>query len=193
MTQVYNYFALPPAQREFCNVATRIAGESLLVAPADLETFAARSLQSLEAVFEDFHRAYEQYRVSVAMWDASYGTPQVVNPASYTGAAYYTPADQGFGPEPRGEPVFISEPVVESSGNALLAGPAEYSVVETGPMIETGPAFETSTGIGTESVTDPDPIIAAQPFALQSEAGEPASGPVFVSNPVVEAVPDDDG
>jgi hypothetical protein len=179
MTQVYNYFALPPAQRQFCDVSTRIAGESLVVAPADLETFAARSLQSLEAVFEDFYRSYEHYRVNVAMWDARYGTPQVVNPASYTGPAYYTPADQGFGPEPRGEPEFISEPVVESSGDAVPAATAEYSVIETGPMIQAAP------------VTGPEPVIAAQPITTQPEAGDPATGPVFVSNPVVEAVPND--
>jgi len=124
MTQVYNYFALPPAQSQFCNVATRIAGESMQVAPDDLASFAARSLPSLEAVFEDFYRAFEQYRVDVTLWDARYGTPQEVNPASYTGAAYYTPADQGFGPEPRGEPEFISEPIVGSVAGSPSTKPA---------------------------------------------------------------------
>lgn len=123
MTQVYNYFALPPAHGQFCKVATRVAAESMQVAPAGLGTFAGRGLQELEAVFEDFYRSFEQYRVDVANWDARYGTPQVVNPASYTGAAYYTPADQGFGPEPRGKPVFISEPVVESTVGAPAPKP----------------------------------------------------------------------
>lgn len=139
MTQVYNYFALPPAHNEFCNVAARVAGELMLVESGDLETFAARGLQAFEVVFEDFYRAFEQYRVNVALWDARYGSPQVVNPASYTGAAYYTPADQGFGPEPRGKPDFISEPVVESTSAQPAAGPVQYPVIEGAPAAEAAP------------------------------------------------------
>lgn len=178
MTQVYNYFALPPAHDKFCDEATRVAGELMLVESGGLKTFALRSLPSLEAVFDDFYRAFEQYQVNVAMWDARYGVPQVVNPASYTGPAYYTPADQGFGPEVRGEPVFISEPVVEDPTGMQPAGPAPYSVVEGIPAPARAP------------IPASDPVIIGQPLMQQADPAGPASPPVFVSNPVVEAAPD---
>jgi len=165
MTQVYNYFALPPAQNEFCRAASLIANESLMVAPDDLEVFAVRSLQTLEGVFEDFYRSYEQYRVNVAMWDARYGEPTSVNPASYTGPAIYTPADQGFGPEQTGAPIFISEPMVEGA-----AGP---EIVE--PSSDVRPSF------GLEA--RPPQLGPAQ------VPGDPA----FVSEPVVEPIPGSDG
>ncbi len=113
------------------------------------------------------------------MWDARYGSPQAVNPASYTGAAYYTPADQGFGPEVRGEPVFISEPVVEGPTGGQPAEPAPYSVVEGTPA----PALQPIPGS--------DPVIIGPPLTQQAEPVGPVSDPVFVSNPVVEAAPDD--
>lgn len=179
MTQVYNYFALPPAIDEFCNVATRIAAESLLVEPADLETFAGRGLQSLEAVFEDFYRSYEQYRANVAQWDAQYGTPEVVNPNSYAGPAYYTPADQGFGPEVRGEPEFISEPIVEGPNTPPTALPGDLPAAaasDTAQPLFADPAVSAAT---VEPATDTPP------------AGVPSPDPVFVSNPVVSPIPDE--
>ncbi len=196
MTQVYNYFALPPAIDEFCNVATRVADESLLVASADLETFAARGLQSLEAVFEDFYRSYEQYRVNVAMWDARYGPPQAVNPASYTGAAYYTPADQGFGPEVRGEPVFISEPVVERPDTAPTASPgvsSETALTAAPPTVETGSTVTPSIFADPTASSSPSAGISSDDTTVADAPanGVPASETIFVSNPVVAPIPDE--
>jgi len=82
MTQVYNYFALPPARKALCDTSLAVAQESLLVAPADLDSFAARSLPRIEAVYEDFFRAYEQFRLDVARWDAAYGPPVVQTASS---------------------------------------------------------------------------------------------------------------
>jgi len=73
MTQVYNYFALPPARGEFCNVARQIANEFAQAQPEDAKAFAASNLPRIEAVFQNFFRAYEQYRVASAAWDARYG------------------------------------------------------------------------------------------------------------------------
>jgi len=74
--------------------------------------------------------------------------------------------------------VFISEPVVESADGAPLAEPAPIAVVETAPVPETEP--QSAAG----------PFIGAQPVTQQPQVDGPSSEPVFVSNPVVESVPD---
>ncbi len=109
MTQVYNYFALPPAQHEFCVTATRIADELPLVAAADLESFSVRSLQSFEAVFEDFYRSYERYQSDLAQWDARYGSLQSANPATFAANASY---GTGTTSEQADKTDFVSGPLV---------------------------------------------------------------------------------
>jgi hypothetical protein len=80
MTQVYNYFALPPAQADFCGTAQAIATEFLAAPPASASDFAAANLPRYEAVFQEFFRQYQQYEVDSAAWDerwgAMYGTSQ---------------------------------------------------------------------------------------------------------------------
>ncbi|MBU1254405.1 MAG: hypothetical protein KKE69_08420 [Alphaproteobacteria bacterium] len=73
MTRVYNYFALPPAQENFCDVALAVSSEALAPEVTDLELFAAQALPRIEREFETFFSAYEQYRTDLAAWDARYG------------------------------------------------------------------------------------------------------------------------
>ena len=73
MTQVYNYFALPPTLPRLCDASLAISGELATVAPAGLDSFAAGALPRLEGVFDDFFGAFDQYRISVAQWDVQYG------------------------------------------------------------------------------------------------------------------------
>lgn len=72
MTQVYNYFALPPTLPRFCDAALAVSGELAAVKPGKYDAFAATALPRLDAVFEDFFRAFEQYRADAAAWDAQY-------------------------------------------------------------------------------------------------------------------------
>lgn len=72
-TQVYNYFALPPTLPKFCNAAMDMSAASLSVPRGQLDNFAANQLPRLEAVFDEFYRSFEQYKVDVAAWDAQYG------------------------------------------------------------------------------------------------------------------------
>jgi hypothetical protein len=72
MTQVYNYFANPVTLRAFCDASLAMSREAQLVAPAQLSTFSATELPKIEQVFEAFFRAYEQYRIDAANWDARY-------------------------------------------------------------------------------------------------------------------------
>lgn len=86
MTQVYNYFALPPTLRNFCDASLVMSQESLAIVPAQLDVFSARWLPELEAVFEQFFLSYDAYRIAAAQWDAQYGrvygkqsAPQTIN------------------------------------------------------------------------------------------------------------------
>jgi len=74
MTQVYNYFALPPARADFCNVAVQIANEFQAAQPDDPKAFAVSALPRYETVFQNFFREYEAYRVASAAWDSRYGS-----------------------------------------------------------------------------------------------------------------------
>lgn len=81
MTKVYNFYAFPPTLNRFCDAALIVARESLIVKPLELTAFAQRSLVTLDLVFENFYRSYEQYRVDAAAWDARYAPVPVVPPA----------------------------------------------------------------------------------------------------------------
>lgn len=51
MTQLYNYFAWPPAQEAFCREAMAVAQEAEGVQPGDFETFSVRALTRLDGAF----------------------------------------------------------------------------------------------------------------------------------------------
>ncbi len=73
-TEVYNYFTLPAARREFCNVAQSLATDYLTTQPEDFALFAVNGLTQYEVAFERFYTAYEQYELASAEWDARYGS-----------------------------------------------------------------------------------------------------------------------
>lgn len=87
MTQVYNFYALPPTLLNFCDAALAVSGESQSVKPADLESFAGRALPALDRVFENFYLSYEQYRTDLAGWQARYTPPTAVTLAPTGGTA----------------------------------------------------------------------------------------------------------
>ncbi len=72
-TSVYNYFALPPARSQFCRTMLQIAQETQLNPVTDIGMFSAGALPRMEAAFESFFTAYEQYERDSAAWDAAYG------------------------------------------------------------------------------------------------------------------------
>ncbi|MES2986510.1 MAG: hypothetical protein V4808_01265 [Pseudomonadota bacterium] len=77
MTRVYNYFSQPPAQRDFCPVATALLSQSVTVQPADFASFARAALPQLDAPFIAFYRAYDAYRADLAFWRAGAQRPQI--------------------------------------------------------------------------------------------------------------------
>jgi hypothetical protein len=135
MTQVYNYFALPPARADFCNVTLAIANEYLAAPPEDANQFAAAGLARIEAVFDQFFRAYEQYRVDSAAWDARYGAQYGASQPGYV--AVHTLGAPSVGasltasvvPPPAGE-------VVDPDSGALIPViPVEEGTVAT-PVVQ---------------------------------------------------------
>lgn len=72
-TQLFNYFAQPPAQIEFCRTANEVA-QALSTTPASQAVASAPAhLARLDEAFVHFYEAYAQYLIDVAAWDARYG------------------------------------------------------------------------------------------------------------------------
>jgi hypothetical protein len=71
-TQLFNYFAQPPAQRAFCARANEIAQIVSATPSAQLVEQAPVHLGRLDEPFIDFYEAYAKYQADVAAWDAKY-------------------------------------------------------------------------------------------------------------------------
>lgn len=82
MTRVYNYFSQPPAQRDFCPVATALLAQAVAVAPSEFRGFARMALPQLDAPFVAFYRAYDSYRADLASWRAGSVPPQIAYDAA---------------------------------------------------------------------------------------------------------------
>lgn len=95
MTRLYNFFAQPPAQAEFCHVAGVEAARIVSVPPADLPHHAPGALARLEAPFLDFYRAYAAYRRDLAAWQADPRAARVSLAAAPARAPVIVPEDTG--------------------------------------------------------------------------------------------------
>jgi hypothetical protein len=175
MTQVYNYFALPPAKNEFCDVSFAISNEALQVVPADLETFAATALPRIEGVFEDFFRSYEQYRVNLQAWNSQYGPPAVTTTAQgYTNATDTTvglgttvgssaPITESSAPSAAQtaidmEPTTSQTPVVIATGDTAPNGEPVVTLPTEGPIFQSGEVVQGEQSEPTMTIDDtPDP------------------------------------
>ena len=80
-TQLFNYFAQPPAQRQFCPRATEIAQIVSTTPTAQVVEQAPAHLAQLDQPFRDFYEAFAQYQTDVAAWDAKYAPPPPFAPA----------------------------------------------------------------------------------------------------------------
>lgn len=189
MTQVYNYFALPPAIGPFCNAALAVSTDSTLVAVADLDSFAARALPQLEAVFDDFFRSYENYERNLASWNATYGfdaIPGTALPAGFrTGSLGSTAGEQVlFRETPQGQALPPSagtgQVLTTPTGRAPEPAAAPVVVAQLPAAGEPLPELLPTLDPGASDVA-PDP---AAPAA--------SGGIVFTSNPVVQAGPEGD-
>ena len=67
-TKLFNYFAQPPAQQQFCPVAGSVAERMRGLSAAEAIETAPALLAELDRPFTDFYRAYAQYQVDLAEW-----------------------------------------------------------------------------------------------------------------------------
>lgn len=72
-TQLFNYFAQPPAQRDFCSRATEVAQLVSSTPSAQVIAQAPEQLARLDQPFTDFYEAFAKYQVDAADWDVRYG------------------------------------------------------------------------------------------------------------------------
>lgn len=91
LTKVYNYFSMPQVQTAFCDRVLGLSGQATTVAPADLNSFTAAALPSIEDVFEQFFAAYERYEVELAAWEAKYGAHGQIDPYTLQRTVAATP------------------------------------------------------------------------------------------------------
>lgn len=74
-TQLFNYFAQPPAQAAFCARANEVAQIVATTPAADVVAQAPGHLARLDQPFIDFYEAYARYQLDVMEWDARYAPP----------------------------------------------------------------------------------------------------------------------
>lgn len=95
-TQLFNYFAQPPAQRAFCARANEIAQMVSTTPSAQLLEQAPAHLVQLDQPFVDFYEAYAKYQADVAAWDARYAPqPAPLGTAAVPSPLSAGPADTG--------------------------------------------------------------------------------------------------
>jgi len=180
MTKVYNYFTLPPAKVAFCDAALELSNESVLVAPADLDSFAARAMTRFEAVFEDFFRAFERYETSVAAWDRQYGPPQGLYPS------YGSPTHVASSQPPEGDAgtVLLGAPSDEMTGNG--SGTVQMGA-QTGPVISSDPMLavpqdtqtvEVAPSTAEETMAEDTRPVIVLPQTAATGTPDEAQGPV---------------
>lgn len=76
-TMVYNYFALPPAQKAFCQTALAVVTTINGLTPQALLAYAPQALDMLEKPFQDFWAAYADYLRRLEEWRRRFGRPSV--------------------------------------------------------------------------------------------------------------------
>jgi hypothetical protein len=97
ITQVYNFFAQPPAQPAFCAAARSVAAEMAALAPETLDSAAPAALARLVQPFTDFYRAYADYRLALADWEKT-GRGGTVKPLARMASSSATTAARPAGP-----------------------------------------------------------------------------------------------
>ncbi len=79
-TVVYNYFALPPAQKAFCPTARAVVTTINGLTPDAFLAYAPQALEMLEKPFQDFWAAYADYLRRLDEWRRLYGKSVQVLP-----------------------------------------------------------------------------------------------------------------
>jgi hypothetical protein len=81
MTDLYNYFALPPVRAQYCDMALRKLQEANQVPKGALPEYAMGSLADIDNVFVNFYDAYAKYERDLADWNMKYAPKRAYDPA----------------------------------------------------------------------------------------------------------------
>jgi hypothetical protein len=101
MTDLYNYFALPPVRAEYCDTALKKVTEGNLVPKEALPEYAIGGLADIDGVFIRFYDAYVQYERDLADWNMKYA-PKATVPGSAPPIMTTPVAQPGVGTVPGG-------------------------------------------------------------------------------------------
>lgn len=164
MTQVYNYFALPPARNYFCEAALQVSNNALAAPPGDIDAFALTALPVFEGAFEQFFSDYERFKVAVAQWDAQYG-------------AMYG-ASQGV--------VYVSATTDSSAYGGTGRVPLSAGLQGDGPVA--GPAAEPNI---IDSLPANVQFVSEPVTQGEQEEASATTVPASTSQPVVQSIPGD--
>ena len=80
LTDLYNYFALPPVRSEYCDTALRKLVEVNTVPVAALPEYAMGGLTDIDGIFIRFFDAYAQYERDLADWNMKHAPKPVFAP-----------------------------------------------------------------------------------------------------------------
>ncbi len=82
MTDLYNYFALPPVRAQYCDMALRKLQEANQVPKEALPEYAMGGLADIDNIFVNFYDAYAKYERDLADWNMKYAPKPVYDPAN---------------------------------------------------------------------------------------------------------------
>ena len=128
----------PPARGDFCNVVLGISNEYLASTPADINQFAAAGLPRIDAVFDRFFSAYEQYRVDSAAWDARYGAQYGASQPGYVAVHALGAPSIGASLTASAAPAAAGEVVDPDTGARIPVVPVPETSVAT-PIVQPVP------------------------------------------------------
>lgn len=78
-TKLFNYFAQPPAQKQFCPAAGSVAQRVSGMSANEIVEKAPAMLAELDQPFTDFYHAYARYQDDLAAWRSGRGAVQVAS------------------------------------------------------------------------------------------------------------------
>ena len=120
LTDLYNYFALPPVRAEYCDTALRKVTEVNMTPVATFGDYAVNGLTEIDGIFMRFFDAYAQYQRDLADWNMKYAPPPPImaQPAMVPGAG------SAIGNQPPG-----------ASGQSSLTPPSLQSACDAGQAL----------------------------------------------------------
>ena len=77
MTDIYNFFALPPVTSQFCAKMMVYSQQVQTIPSSELYPFSYRALIEIDKLFLDFYDDYDNYRARLAAWQALYARGRV--------------------------------------------------------------------------------------------------------------------